>query len=237
MSYNYPRFRTSFYDLATFDGPRVGETIPDFELTTIDGAPVRLADLLDRPLVLETGSVTCPMYAKGVTAMQELAARHPEVRFAVLYVREAHPGGRVGPHQTVAEKQLRAASLADVHDDHRLVLVDDLDGTAHRSLGLLPDSVYVVGTDGRVRFRGDWADPAAVEAALSGGDHAANLPEHFPPARPAPPLAIRTLLVGGLTAVWDFLVGLPGLVRLHRTADQTYERQGPSNPRHPTRSA
>ncbi|MDJ0925441.1 MAG: redoxin domain-containing protein [Acidimicrobiia bacterium] len=236
MSYNYSRFRTSFYDLATFDGPRVGEAMPDFELTTIDGSPIRLSELLDRPLVLETGSVTCPMYAKGVEAMQELAARHPEVRFAVLYVREAHPGGRVGPHQSVSEKRLRAASLADVHDDHRLVLVDDLDGTAHRSLGLLPDSVYIVGTDGQVRFRGDWADPAAVETVLAARDAAIDLPEHFPPAKPAPPLAIRTLLVGGLAAVWDFLVGLPGLIRLHRTADQAYERHEPSTGRQRTES-
>jgi hypothetical protein len=31
MSYNYPRFRTSFHALATFNGPRVGDAMPDFE--------------------------------------------------------------------------------------------------------------------------------------------------------------------------------------------------------------
>ncbi|MFV2039526.1 MAG: redoxin domain-containing protein, partial [Acidimicrobiales bacterium] len=66
MIYNYPRFTAGLYDLASFVGPKVGETVPDFTLTRLDGTTVQLSELWDKRLVLETGSVTCPMYANRV---------------------------------------------------------------------------------------------------------------------------------------------------------------------------
>jgi len=224
MTYNYARFETKFYDLASFEGPKVGYPMPDLKLNTIEGDLARLSDLTEGVLVLETGSVTCPMYAKGVKRMQALAARFPDVLFAVLYVREAHPGGRVGPHRSIEEKRQRASSLDEVHNDHRLVLIDNLEGTAHRALGSLPDMIYVVGPDGLVQFRGDWNDPGAVEKVLTGeAGEALIAQEHFPPAKPNVLTTIRTLMVGGPTALWDFVLGLPGLLRLHRKADRAYQ--------------
>ena len=223
-TYNYEHFRHQLYDLATFDGPRVGEPFPDLVVTTVTGEPCHLRDLhRDRTLVVEAGSATCPMYAKNVPAMADLAARHPESTFVVLYVREAHPGGRLGPHQWADQKRSAAASLPSLHHERRLVLVDDVAGTAHRRLGLLPNLVYVVGPDGLVRFRGDWNDPATVATVLDGTATDSDLrQEHHPPARPGPSTALRTLLAGGWRAVMEFAINLPGLLGQHRRADRQH---------------
>ena len=220
MIYNYPRFKNSYYDLASFEGPGRGEQMPDLALTDLDGAPVRLSELWDSRVVIETGSVTCPMYAKGVTDMSSLAAQHPDTRFVVLYVREAHPGEKIGPHETLDQKLEMAGRLHEVHGDERIALVDDLEGTAHGVLGSLPDMIYVLDPGGEVVFRGDWNDTAALARMLDGTATADQLAqEHFPPSKPSPRAALRTLLVGGFKAVSDFVVSLPGLMALHKKAD------------------
>ncbi|MCL1593295.1 MAG: hypothetical protein M3132_02945 [Actinomycetia bacterium] len=220
MTYNYPRFKNSYYDLASFEGPGRGEQMPDLVLTDLDGTPVRLSDLWDRRLVIETGSVTCPMYAKGVSVMNRMAEQHPDTRFIVLYVREAHPGERIGPHETLDQKREMAGRLAEVHGDGRATLVDDIEGTAHKTLGSLPDMVYVLDPGGEVVFRGDWNDTDALAEVLDAAATDKQLgQEHFPPSKPSPPTAIKTLFVGGFKAVGDFVVSLPGLMALHRKAD------------------
>ena len=223
MTYNYAHFKNRYYDFASFEGPSTGEQMPDLDLTDLDGNPVALSDLWGRPLVIETGSTTCPMYAGRIEAMSALAEHHPETRFVVLYVREAHPGGRIGPHETLDRKLELARGLRQAHDESRTILVDDMDGTAHRALGLLPDMVYVLASGGKVVFRGDWNDPDALAEVLNGTTPAAELTrEHFPPAKPNPASAIRVLLQGGVVAVWDFIISLPGLLSSHRKADRAH---------------
>lgn len=222
--YNYERFRPHHFDLATFDGPGIGQRLPDVGLTTVDGHPVRLSDFAGRTVVIETGSVTCPMYAKGIDGMNRLAAQHPDVVFAVLYVREAHPGERIGRHCGLDEKRAAARLTRSALDERRLILVDDLEGTLHLALGGLPNMVYVIGPDGLVRFRGDWTQVDVMASVLAGTADPRTLGrEHFPPAKPRPATAIRTLLNGGRLALFDFVIGLPGLLIQHRRADR---RQG-----------
>jgi hypothetical protein len=224
--YNYDHFKSSDYDFTRFAGPAPGDALPDFQLRTLDGAARRLSEYQGRTLVLETGSVTCPMYAKGISGMAALAQRHIDAAFVVLYVREAHPGGRVGPHADRAEKEYAARMLGPVMGDRREILIDDIFGTTHRALGAFPNMVYVVDAEGRVVFRGDWTDVDAVAAVLDGtADADLMVRQHFPPAKPSPRTAVRTLLTGGWRALFDFVVSLPGLIRMHRSADRHYARQ------------
>ena len=45
--------------------------------------------------------------------------------------------------------------------------MDDIDGTLHRALGPKPNSAYVLGKDGTILFRAQWAnDTNALGAAL-----------------------------------------------------------------------
>jgi hypothetical protein len=67
----HPATRTEEYNYAAFgrsmaaglgggfrDGVRVGEAAPEFALTALDGATVRLSDLRGQYVVLEFGSIT-----------------------------------------------------------------------------------------------------------------------------------------------------------------------------------
>jgi hypothetical protein len=91
-------------------------------------------------------------------------------------------------HTTAEDKRRAAKLLADVMTETRQILIDDINGTAHRTLGSLPDMVYVIDTDGVVQFRGDWNEPITVEAVISGtADNDTIQREHDPPAKAITP--------------------------------------------------
>lgn len=167
-TYNYPHFRVGHY----FDGNRkpnirAGEHAPSGTLETLDGDVVALEDLwADTPAVLEFGSVTCPIFHSNIESMNRLAASYADsVAFSLIYVREAHPGHRCGPHDSMDEKRSLAREVApDVST--RAVLLDDLDGSVHQAFDTLPNSVHLVGTDGIVAYRADWLHPDELEAAI-----------------------------------------------------------------------
>ena len=72
-TYNYPRFKMSNYELGYFPGPKAGEVIDyDYKLTDLDGNEVELSDYKGKWLVIESGSLTCPMYVKNVKPFAKL---------------------------------------------------------------------------------------------------------------------------------------------------------------------
>ena len=71
-TYNYQNFNPKDYNFGEFIGPKAGEQFIDFQATTLEGKVVSLSEYLDKPIVLETGSVTCPMYANTTKAMNIL---------------------------------------------------------------------------------------------------------------------------------------------------------------------
>lgn len=216
--YNYPRFRADFHELADFAGPDPGETLPPLHFRTLEGRTGTLAELFPGKYVaLESGSCTCPMYARNVRRMQALAALYSEVAFAVLYVREAHPGERIPAHRSHDEKLVHAEGLRHHHHEWRPILVDDLEGAAHRQLGLMPNFIYLVSPEGRVIFRRDWSVPADLEAALAAPDQIQSGEHTEPFLRGSFPNPLD-LWAGGWSAVWDFITDLPRLVANHARA-------------------
>jgi hypothetical protein len=213
-TYNYDTFRPAPYVEGGCDGPGPGEYLGGARLWRPDDATTTLGAFVTGTTVLETGSTTCPLYRGNIRRMRRLARRHPDVRFAVLYTRGAHPGGRRGPHRGLDDKRATAAVLGDQAGEWREVLVDDLDGPLHRRLAGAPNSVVVLDGDARViRWMHD-TDPAAVDAVLAG--YAAGDPTVAPRAafRPAPPhTTLRALLRGGASALWDFVRAMPTLLR------------------------
>lgn len=216
-TYNYARWAGEHYGdgetFEAFDGPVVGERLPRVEVRTPTGDGRDLHDLTDGgPAVVESGSVTCPVYVGKVGTMNDLAHRFPDATFAVLYTREAHPGSRIGPHRTFPEKMARARQLVQEEGEGRLVLVDDLDGTAHRALGSLPNFVYVCDADGTVVHRQPWADPAAVEEVLrrlTGGQDPSGV--EAKPRWGGLRALVRTMRRAGWNALGDILREVPRL--------------------------
>ncbi|MEE8601671.1 deiodinase-like protein [Euzebya tangerina] len=216
--YGYRRFTPEEYDFTVDQGLQAGETFEDVTLHTLTGQQVSLSDYLqDKPLVLETGSMTCPMYAQSVPPMMSLMEKYPQLDHLLMYVREAHPGERQPQHQTREEKVEAAKRTQSRYDDRRPIVVDDVDGAAHRHYGTMPNSIFVIDPDGTILFRSIWNNAEEMDDIL--GAVADGQPVQSRELKAVPPFslgAVRTLLMGGIVAVWDFVRGLPRLVGNHK---------------------
>jgi hypothetical protein len=183
----------------------------------LDGTVVRLRDLRGRPVVIEFGSYTCPIFSDRVPHMERLAREHPTAAFVVIVVREAHPGELSPPHVTRAEKRGAARKLAMEEGLRRRVLVDELEGTVHRAYGGAWDAVYVVDAKGRVAFRRAWNHPDEVAAVLAALQDSSTAPPGETvemaqlPGRQA--FGLRLLERGGRQALLDFYRSAPGPLR------------------------
>lgn len=213
------------------EGPRIGDPAPDFELADLDGNCVTLSDLRGRPVVLEFGSYTCPIFSDRVPAMEQLAGEHPEASFLVIYVREAHPGEIQGAHHSVADKRSAAHKLAIEEALSRRVLVDSVDGATHRAYGGAWNPVYVIDADGRVVMRQAWNHPADVAAALhalqSGIEPGIAETTDMLREPGGRPVGQRLVERGGLKALRDFYQTAPAAVQeALRNSPSTEVREG-----------
>ncbi len=164
--YNYEHFRLSHYGFDLAAGPKEGEVAPDFVVTTLGGKEVRLSGYLGRPVVLESGSITCNVFVQKLPLMNALTEAFPECHYLVLYGREAHPGAHIPRHASFEEKNQRAHMLKELEHERRTILVDDLAGTAHQLYGALPNFIYIIDAQGKVVFKDKWGSPERVKRVL-----------------------------------------------------------------------
>lgn len=211
-SYNYDNFSTGDYEFDTVVGPTVGDKAPDFELTTSTGEAKRLLDFDADFLVLEMGSITCPLFQSRRGIMGGLETEFSQVKSAILYVREAHPGALVPAHQSFEDKRTCALQLKENDSEGRLILVDGFEGDAHKAYGSMPNAVFIISRAGLVVYRAEWNNPSAVRKALkaliAGKDASAKA--YFRP--PLPWRAIETFKQAGKGSAPDFFKGLPFLI-------------------------
>jgi len=171
-----------------FGGPLVGEEAPALPLRDTVGREVELASLWEKtPLVLMTGSHSCPAYRARAAGLQRLFERYgARAKFAVLYTVEAHPAGSVSPYseqEWLTDENRRDGILlkqpATFEERARLasgsrtalklempVLVDGMDNAGWEEYGNAPNACYLIDSKGEVRLRQDWFDPAALEKGL-----------------------------------------------------------------------
>ena len=218
MDYNYARFKVSNYDYEKFPGPKAGEDMIDFPLHTLDGKEVRLSDYNDKWIVLETGSLTCPMYVKNIRAIDRLTVKYPDVNFLVVYVREAHPGSRRGPHTNLEEKTACAKEMKTEFGETREVLLDSVEGDLHEAYGSYPNMVYVINPEGKIAYRCDWSFAKRIDAVLQNRP-SVDTQERVQILTAAPWIMIPVTLKGGWDALWDLVIELPGVIIGHLKAD------------------
>ena len=216
--YNYKRYKMSEYDLGAFPGSKAGELAENFTVCDQNGKPVSLHDFRGKWVVLETGSITCAMYVKNIPGIKELQVKYPDVEFLLVYVREAHPGSRLGPHQSNGQKIERAEKLRQFYDEPRKILIDDLQGKMHKAYGELPNMVYIIDPDGRIIYRSDWAFPKRIDEILQNRNKI-NTNEHVQIITAAPWIMIPVVLRGGWDALWDISIALPTIIVAHLKAD------------------
>ncbi|MGH1330575.1 MAG: deiodinase-like protein [Paracoccaceae bacterium] len=211
--YNYDSFTSQDYDFDTETGPGLGQKAPDFALTTSTGARRNLLDFDGDFLVLEMGSITCPLFQGRRRIMSRLEMDNPRVSHAILYVREAHPGADIPSHANFAEKTACAERLRVEDGETRLVLVDDFEGHAHAAYGAMPNAVFIINANGCVVFTSDWNNPSATRSALKAllAGKKARSKSYF---RPVPPWVLARILGrAGKGSARDFFKSLPALIR------------------------
>jgi len=210
--YNYTKFEAAHYNLDQFSGPKLGDKAPDATLEKLDGTRKRLLDFDGDFLVLEMGSITCPLFQGRRARMADLCAANPDTSFAILYVREAHPGLSRPKHSSNADKRANALALKNEDHEGREIWLDDLEGRAHIAFGQYPNSVFIFNRNGCVVYMADWNNPRATAKALNAlkaGRPASGMGLFLPPK---PPVALRTLRSAGPGAAVDFFSGLPRLI-------------------------
>ena len=228
--YNTKRFRTVDYNFDMFIGPAAGEKLKDFPLTDLKtGKEVKLSDFNGKWVVVETGSSTCSMYTKDIAEMEAIEKEYPDAEFLLIYVREAHPGERLGPHQSMEEKLAAARLLQPRYGEARRILVDNLDGDFHRAYGSMPNVIYVVRPDGTIHYRANWATPAGVRNSLDDRENFHRLENADMKAIRASRgkyNMIRTMWTGGFVALYDFFKNMPLTVAKHAKIDAYYAKHG-----------
>ena len=216
--YNYDTFALSAIPQPeTFAGPQVGQKMIDFSATRLDGTMAYLSDYLGQVIVLETGSITCPIYTDKTDEMNRLVGEYPEVAFLLLYTHEAHPGERIGHHCSFDDKVANANMMKPVINENREVLVDDIQGTAHATYGGFPNMLYLIDRDGTVLIRGHWSDPSTLAEALKRlRSQEALSGLRFKFRYPNPFKAFKTLRRGGWKSVFDGLLETPRFLFWHQ---------------------
>ncbi len=154
--------------MAFRDGAAKPGDPPEFDLPEAAGGRVRSAELRGRPVLLVTGSLTCPMTASSNPKLKRLHHRFGhDIEFVMLHVREAHPGER---HDQPETHDARIAHARELKARVRLpfrIAVDDPTGTVHRKLDEKPNAAYLVDRHGRIVFRSLWAaDDKSLRAAM-----------------------------------------------------------------------
>lgn len=228
--YNNKRFKVINYNFDLFVGPAAGERFKDFSFTDLDsGKQVKLSDFLGKWVVLETGSSTCSMYTKNIPEMKEIEAEFPDVQFLLIYVREAHPGERLGPHRSMKEKLAAARLVKPRYGEHRKVLVDNLEGDFHSAYGSMPNVIYIIRADGTVHYRSNWAAPQLVRDALRDRVNFHRVENADMAALRASRKKlhmIRTMWTGGFIALFDFFMNISTVIAKHANVDAYYRKHG-----------
>ena len=88
-----------------------------------------------------------------------------------LYVREPHAGERGFPelrnHESYEHKAGYAQEMARIKSMRTHILVDGMDQKVHAMLGDLPNTIWLIGKDGKVAYKCTWSNAEHVDAQLA----------------------------------------------------------------------
>lgn len=138
------------------------------------------------------------------------------MHFADVLVRQAHPGPEVPAYRRSEQKGRDAEAYQREEAIPWTVLVDDLDGTAHRLYGGLADPTYLIDAEGRVAFANLWTGAPvlheAIAALLAQGGRGVVLGGWERRPHPGPMLTDgwRALRRGLPQSVVDLMFAVPG---------------------------
>ena len=170
------------------ESPNIGEQAPEFELTDLVGNPLHLNDLLGKkPLIVQIGSHTCPVYRYRRWDMKKLHRQYGDrVNFLVVYTLEAHPFGAINPyvdrewvssvnyvtntlvrkHHTNDERLAQATRSKELLNLPYTMAIDSMDNRTWKAYGRAPSTAFVLDKNGKVALKQVWVNPNAMRPVL-----------------------------------------------------------------------
>lgn len=100
--------------------------------------------------------------------MDKMASEYVDraVRSVFLYTREAHPAENYSHHTSMDEKRDNARALQKELNVQRPILLDSLEGDAHKAFGMLPNMTWIIGRGGIIHYKAAWTDAGHVAEVL-----------------------------------------------------------------------
>ncbi len=170
------------------NGPKAGEAAPDFVLERARGGTLKASELWSQePLLVTTGSYSCPQFREGTPARRELVKEFgAKMNFVVVYTTEAHPVGSKSPYldgefitdenkkegillaqpQSFSERFKLAQSCREKLKVLSYVAVDKMDNAIWKAYGASPNCAYLIDGHGKVVFGQGLFEPKAMRAAI-----------------------------------------------------------------------
>lgn len=211
--YNYKKFYAKESNISTSKGLQIGDRVPNFKLISLDGNKVSLFNQANKIIILEFGSITCPIYSANITDMNKLAKKYPDMAFKVLYVREAHPGKKIHKHKNIKEKIELANNIKNHFPENREIVIDNLKGTVHKKLGLLPDMLLVIGKNRKILYRLDWNNLETLFKVLKNIKNGKSVKNIISKSRKIPMKAmLPVLLRAGNDSLFDLIKAIPRMI-------------------------
>ena len=136
--------------------PAVNEPAPSFKLPMIgstDGVDLK-SFWADKPAVLTFGSLSSQTAVEGANHLEKLSREFgSDFNFVHIYNREANPG-KIPDPSTLETRALNAEHFKNELGVSYSMLVDQMDDRASIYYSAWPSRLVVVGTKGRILFRG-----------------------------------------------------------------------------------
>ena len=165
-------------DLQT-SGPDVGSPVPDVRMIELNGHAFTPSKYKGHVLVLEFGSMSCPVFRQHAQEMETLkTAEGPRAFFMIVYTREAFPAGDKDVQRNKDEgisvlqaKTLdeRKAEALEAQRELRITIpmsVDSMDDAVSNAYGTFPNGAVVIGKDGTIAARQQWTNPDTLRVAI-----------------------------------------------------------------------
>jgi thiol-disulfide isomerase/thioredoxin len=184
-------------------GPKleIDQPAPEILATTTDGQSVTLDSLKGKPVVLEFGSITEPVFRLRMPGVEKLAGKYGDkVNFVIVYQRESHPADTDqaleinSPDFAIARPvsadertalAVQAAKRLEIKNEK--LLVDAWNDTSTLRYGGYANMTFVIDDKGNLQAAYPWMDvnkvKSAVDLLLAGKTLTADLRGSVEPAK------------------------------------------------------
>ncbi len=160
-------------------GPEPGSPVPDTQIIEANGRAFSPSQYKGHVLVLEFGSMSCPVFRTHAQDMENLKRLEgSRAFFLIVYTREAFPTGdkNVERNRDEGVNITQAATLDDrksqaleTQRELRITIpmaVDSMDDSVSTAFGSFPNGAVVIGKDGKIAARQQWTNPDTLRLAI-----------------------------------------------------------------------